>query len=124
MGTGSLRCLTGGGLCGGCGGFGFGLGQQRLLTDLFGGTMSQLRAILAARRREVAIFCSVKIRPGVEDRHIFRRLGDCLIVCLFRATRIHFSCSCQSGYGVCFLELRRFAASSKRCDCTRYHAIA
>jgi hypothetical protein len=98
MGTCSLRSMTSGRLCGGCGGFGFGLGQQRLLTDLFGGTVSQLRAILAARRGEVAIFCSVKIRPGVKDGYIFRGFSYRLIVRLVRAARIHFSCSCRADY--------------------------
>jgi hypothetical protein len=40
MSAGSLRCVTCGGVCGGGGGFGFGLGEQGLLTNLFGGTMS------------------------------------------------------------------------------------
>jgi hypothetical protein len=89
-----LRCVTCGGLCCCCGGFGFGLGQQRLLADLLGSTMSQLRAVLPARGGEVAIFGSVKIRPGVEDRHIFGGLGYYWFFNLVRAARIHFSCSC------------------------------
>jgi hypothetical protein len=100
MGACSLRCVTCGGLCGGGGGFGFGLGEQGLLTNLFGGTMSQLRAILPARGGEVAIFCSVKVRPGVEDRDIFGGLGYDWFVGLVRAARIHISCSCASGHGV------------------------
>ena len=40
MSAGSLRCVTCGGFSGGGGGFGFGLGEQGLLTNLFGGTMS------------------------------------------------------------------------------------
>jgi hypothetical protein len=90
MGAGSLRCMTCGGLCCCGGGFGLSLGQQRLLTDLLGSTMSKLRAILPARSREVAIFCSVKIRPGVEDRHIFGGLRYYWIVRLVCAARIHF----------------------------------
>jgi hypothetical protein len=101
MSAGSLRCLACSELSGGCSGFGFGLSQQRLFTDLLGGAMSQLGAIFAARRREVAIFRSVKIRPGVEDRHIFRGLSY-MFVGLFRAARIHFSCSYQSGYCIVF----------------------
>jgi hypothetical protein len=102
MSAGSLRCVTCSGLCGSGGGFGFGLGQQRLLTDLFGSAMSQLRAILPARCGEVAIFCSVKIRPGVEDRHIFGGLRYYRFVGLVRAARIHISYSCTSDYGVGF----------------------
>jgi hypothetical protein len=94
MRAGSLRCVTCGGLCGGGGGFGFGLGQQCLLANLFGGAMPQLRAILPARGGEVAIFCSVKVRPGVEDRHIFGGLRHYRFVRLVRAARIHISCSC------------------------------
>jgi hypothetical protein len=90
MRAGSLRCLTCSGLCGGSGSFGFGLGEQRLLANLFGGAMSQLRAILAARGGEIAIFCSVKVRPGVEDGHIFGGLCYYWFVNLVRAARIHF----------------------------------
>src|SRR5260370_31775505 len=89
MRAGSLRSLTCGGLCCCGGGFGFGLGEQRLLTNLFGGAMSQLRAILPARSGEVAVFCSVKVRPGVEDRHIFGGLRYYRFVSLVRAARIH-----------------------------------
>ena len=85
MSAGGLRCVTCGGVCGGGGGFGFGLGEQGLLTNLLGGAMSQLRAILAARGGEVAIFCSMKIRPGVEDGHIFGGLRDYGIVGLVSA---------------------------------------
>jgi hypothetical protein len=93
MGAGSLGRVTCCGLCGGSGGFGFGLGQQGLLTNLFGGAMSQLRAILAAGGGEVPIFRPVEIRPGVEDSHIFGGLCYYWFVDLFRAARIHFSCS-------------------------------
>jgi hypothetical protein len=48
MRAGSLRCVACGGLCCGGGSFGFGLGQQGLLTNLLGGAMPQLRAILPA----------------------------------------------------------------------------
>ena len=95
MGAGSLRCVTCSGIGGGSSGFGFCLGQQCLLTDLLGSTMSQLRTILPARGREVAILCSVKIRPGVEDRHIFRGLRYCLIIDPVHAARIHNSESCK-----------------------------
>jgi len=98
MGARSLRCVTCSGLCGGSGGFGLGLGQQCLLTNLFGGAMPQLRAILPARGGEVAIFCSVKVRPGVENRNIFGGLRYDWFVSLVRAARIHISCSCVSGY--------------------------
>src|SRR5260370_42560061 len=94
--------LTFAGLCGGGSGFGFGLGQQCLLTNLLGGAMSQLRAMLAARGGEVAIFCSVEICPGVEDGHIFGGVRCCWFVDLVPAARIHISCSCGSGYGVGF----------------------
>jgi hypothetical protein len=94
MRAGSMCCVTCGGLCGSGSGFGFGLSQQRLLTNLLGGAMSQLRAILPARGGEVAIFCSVKIRPGVENRHIFGSLRYAWFVSLVRAARIHISCSC------------------------------
>jgi hypothetical protein len=101
MSTGGLGCVTCGGLGGSGGGFGLGLGQQRLLADLLGGAMSQLRAILAAGSGEVAIFCSVEIRPGVEDRHIFGGLRYYRFVGLVRAARIHISCSLR-GYRVAF----------------------
>jgi hypothetical protein len=114
MSAGSLRCVTCCGLCCGGGGFGLGLGQQRLFADLLGGTMSQLRAILPARGGEVAIFCAVKIGPGVEDCHIFGGLRYYWFVSLVRATRIHISCSCASRYDVGLLELRRFVASSTK----------
>jgi hypothetical protein len=102
MSSGCLCSLTSGGFCCCSGGFGFGLGQQRLLTNLLGGAMSQLRAILAARGREVAIFCPVKIRPGVEDGHIFGGLCYYWFVDLVRAARIHFSCSYESGDAIGF----------------------
>jgi hypothetical protein len=91
MGTGGLRCVTGGGLCSCGGSFGLGLGQQRLLANLLGRAMPQLRAILAARSREVAILRSVKVRPGVENRYIFGGLRYYRIFGPVRAARIHFS---------------------------------
>jgi hypothetical protein len=91
MGTGGLRCLTRGGLCSGSRGFGLGLGQQRLLANLLGRAMPQLRAILAARSREVAILRSVKVRPGVENRDIFGGLRYYRIFGPVRAARIHIS---------------------------------
>jgi hypothetical protein len=91
MGTGGLRCVTRGGLCNGGGGFGLGLGQQRLLANLLGCAMPQLRAILAARSREVAILRSVKVRPGVENRDIFGGLRYYRLFGPVCATRIHIS---------------------------------
>jgi hypothetical protein len=91
------RCACGGcGLACGCvghfsGGFGLGLGEERVFAYLFGGTMSQLSAILPARGREVAVLCPMKVGPGVERRHIFRSLLCCQIVDLIRAARIHSS---------------------------------
>jgi hypothetical protein len=92
MSAGSLCCMARGRFS--CSGSGFGLGlcQQRLFSHLLGSTMSQLRAVFSARSGEVAILRSVKIRPGVEDRHIFRGLGYCWIIGLVRAARIHDSC--------------------------------
>ena len=92
MSAGGLGGLTRGGVSGRCSGFGFGLGEQGLFANLLGGAMSQLRAILSARGGEVAILCSMKICPGVEDRHIFRGLRYCRIhrSCLVPA-RIHSS---------------------------------
>jgi hypothetical protein len=90
MGAGGLSGLTCGGLCGCGGGFSLGLGQQGLLADLLGGAVSQLRAIFPAGSGEVAIFCSVKICPGVEDGYIFGGLRYYRFVGLFRAARIHF----------------------------------
>ena len=89
MGAGGLGCVTRGGICCSGGSFGFGLSQQRLLAHLLGCTMSELRAILAARGGEIAILCSVKIRPGVEDRYIFRGLRHCRIIDPVCAARIH-----------------------------------
>jgi hypothetical protein len=89
MSAGGLGCMACGGLGRGCGSFGFGLGHQRLLADLLGGAMPQLRAVLAARSREVAILCSMKIGPGVEDRDVFRGLRYCGIVGPVCAARIH-----------------------------------
>jgi len=124
MGAGSLCCVTCGGLCCCGGGFGLGLGQQCLFADLLGGTMSQLRAILPARGGEVAIFCAVKIGPGVEDGHIFGGLRYYWFVSLVRAARIHISGPMRLVTMLVLLELRRFAANSTRRVCTRYHAIA
>ena len=39
MRTGCLRCVTRGGLCGSCGCFGLGLGEQCLVANLLGSTM-------------------------------------------------------------------------------------
>jgi hypothetical protein len=50
----------------------------------------------------------MKICPGVEDGYILGSLYY-RFVSLFRAARIHFSCSCASGYSVVLLELRRLA---------------
>jgi hypothetical protein len=124
MGAGGLCCVTCGGLCGCSSGFGFGLGQQRLLADLLGSAVSQLRAIFPAGSREVAIFRSVKICPGVEDGYIFGGLCHYRFVNLFRAARIHFPVPVPLVTLLLLLELRRFAASSTRRGCTRYHAIA
>jgi hypothetical protein len=96
MGTGSFGCLTSGGFGGSGGGFGFGLGEERLLANLFGGAMSQLRAILSARGGEVAIFCAVEVGPGVEDGYIFRGLGYGGFIVPVGAARIHSACSCAS----------------------------
>ena len=102
MGTGGLCCMTRSGLCCCGGGFGLGLGQQCLLTDLLGGTMSQLRAILPARGGEVAILCSVKIRPGVEDRHIFGGLRYCRSSILSVLRESIFLSPVTSGYRIGF----------------------
>jgi hypothetical protein len=102
MSAGGLRCVTRCGLCSGGGGFGFGLGEQRLLTYLLGSTVPQLRAILPARSREVAILRSVKVGPGVENRYIFGGLRYCRLISPVRVARIHISQSCASGYGVGF----------------------
>jgi hypothetical protein len=85
----SLGGVTSGGLCCCGGGLGFGLGKQRLLANLFGSAMSQLRAILPAGGGEVAVLCSVKIRPRVENRYIFGGLGSCWFLGLACAARIH-----------------------------------
>jgi hypothetical protein len=98
MGTDGLLRMTRSGLrcCGG--GLGLSLGQQRLFADLLGSTMPQLRAILPARSREVTILCSVKIRPGVKDRHIFGGLRYCRLIDPVGAARIHISSPITSGY--------------------------
>ena len=46
--SGCFCCATRGGLCCGGSGFCFSLCKKSLLADLFGGTMTQLRAVLAA----------------------------------------------------------------------------
>src|ERR1700733_1259336 len=46
-------------VCGICGGFGLGLGEKGLLAHLLRSMMSQLRAVLAARGGEIAIFGSM-----------------------------------------------------------------
>jgi hypothetical protein len=89
MSAGGLSCVTRGGLRCCSGGFGFGLGEQCLFADLFGGAMSQLRAVLAAGGGEVAVLGSVKIGPGVENRHIFRSLGYGGIIVFIGAARVH-----------------------------------
>jgi hypothetical protein len=123
MGACGLGGLTCGGLrCSG-GGFGFCLGEQCLLTNLFSSAMSQLRAILAAGGGEVTIFCPVEICPRVEDSHIFGSLCYYRFVDLVRAARIHFPVPVYL-VTLALLELRRFAASSIRRVCTRYHAIS
>jgi hypothetical protein len=66
-----------------------GLGPQRLLSLLLSSAMSQLRAILSSRRREIAVLRSMEIRPGVKDCHIFRRLRDRALLKLVYAVRIH-----------------------------------
>jgi hypothetical protein len=76
-------------ICGVCGGFGFGLGEKGLLAYLLRGMMSQLRAVLAARGREIAIFGSMEIGPGVENGHIFRSLRDYEIIGFFSVLRVH-----------------------------------
>jgi hypothetical protein len=94
MGASSQCSLTRSGLRSSSSGFCFGLSQQRLLTNLFGGTVPQLRAILPARSGEVTIFCSVEVRPGVEYCHIFRGLRYCRIIDPVRTARIHLFQSC------------------------------
>jgi hypothetical protein len=47
MGAGGLCCVPCRGFCSSGGGLSFGLGQQRLLANLFSGAMPQLGAILA-----------------------------------------------------------------------------
>jgi hypothetical protein len=81
--------LASSGICGSGGGFSLCLGKEGLFTHLLGSAVPQLRAVLSAGRREVAIFCSMQIGPGVEDGHIFRGLCYCRIICLVRAARIH-----------------------------------
>jgi hypothetical protein len=58
-----FHCTAFGGIGSVRGGFSFSLGKQRLLPHLLCRTMSQLRTVLAARGREVAIFRSMQIRP-------------------------------------------------------------
>jgi hypothetical protein len=67
-----LRCVACSGIRG-CGCiFSLGLSQQRLLAHLLGGAMPQLRTVLTTRRREVAIFSSMKICPRVKYSNVFR----------------------------------------------------
>jgi hypothetical protein len=70
----SLYGLTCGQLCRSRSLFGLRLRQQSLFADLLGGTMPQLRSVLATRRREITIFCSMQIGPGIKNGHILRRL--------------------------------------------------
>jgi hypothetical protein len=81
--------------------------------------MSQLRTVFTTRRREVAIFSSVKICPRVKYSNVFRCFRYTLIldlvgdlVCFLR---VNSTSSCAVGEANSFkFELRRFAASSKR----------
>jgi hypothetical protein len=59
-GGGGLAC---GSLCDFGSGLGFGLGDQCLLSYLFGGTVAKLCAILPPRSRKVTILSAVKVRP-------------------------------------------------------------
>jgi hypothetical protein len=86
-----LACCCLGGLCSG---LSFGLGEQGLLTNLFGGAVTQLRAILSSRGGEVAILRSVQVSPRVKYSDIFRRLGDAEIIDLVRAPFFHRLLSC------------------------------
>jgi hypothetical protein len=76
-------------VCGICRGFSLGLGEKGLLAHLLCGMMSQLRAVLATRGGEVAIFGSMQIGPGVENGHIFRSLRDYEIIGFFGVLRVH-----------------------------------
>jgi len=71
MGAGDIGCVTCGRVSSGGGRLCFGLGKEGLLADLLSCAMPQLSAILAARCGEIAILCSVKIGPGVQDCYIF-----------------------------------------------------
>ena len=84
-----LDCLTLSGICcfGCC--FGFCLRKKRLFPNLLGRTMSQLRAVLAARGREVTILRSMQIGPGVKNSHIFWSFGNRDLIGLICALRIH-----------------------------------
>jgi hypothetical protein len=84
-------CTAFGGIGGIRSGFSFSLGKQRLLAYLLCRTMSQLRTVLAARCREVAIFRSMQIRPRVENSHIFRSLRDYELIAFICAASIHHS---------------------------------
>jgi hypothetical protein len=90
MGAGSFCCVASGRLCCYSSSFGFGLREEGLLANLFGGAMPQLRAILSAGCGEVAILCAVQICPGVEDGYVFRGFGYGFIVPV-SAARIHDS---------------------------------
>ena len=100
MSAGCFGGMTGGGFCGSGGGFGFGLGEESLLANLFGGAMPQLRAILSARGGEVAILCAVEVGPGVENGYIFRGLGYGGFIVPVGAARIHSACSYASACDV------------------------
>jgi hypothetical protein len=93
-------------LCGRGGVFGFGLGEQSLFLYLLGCAMSQLRAVLATRCREIAILRSVKICPGIKYCHIFRcfrywKIID-LVGDLVGFARVHSSSSYMFGEAVSF----------------------
>jgi hypothetical protein len=73
--SGCLWSVTCCGVCRCRRGFRFGLSQQGLFANLLCSAMPQLRAVLSPRGREVAILCSMKIRPWVQDGDVFRGLG-------------------------------------------------
>ncbi len=53
---------------------GLSLRQQRLFPRLLRRAMPHLRPVLPPRRRKITILRPMKIGPGVQDRHILRRL--------------------------------------------------
>src|SRR5271169_5979124 len=75
MGSSGFGCVTCCRVGGGRSSFRFRFGKECLLTDLLGGAMSELRAILAPGGGEIAILCTMKIGPGVKDRDVFRGLS-------------------------------------------------